>query len=166
MWNMYTYNPNCSTTSFNKINSNTSISSTKTLERNLKNPTNGSRNAGTEKIKTIGTPASYTHVSLWSGGRQYMYHPYIIYLIRSVLSWRTRDMQAGHNSNNFEIVCICRLKRMQPLSAVVVGLSVSFAPFTRILPYGSVHVAKDSRRILWLSGYSDSHTCRRLFSAQ
>lgn len=93
-----------------------------------------------------------------------MYHPYIIYLIRSVLSWRTRDMQAGHNSNNFEIVCICRLKRMQPLSAVVVGLSVSFAPFTRILPYGSVHVAKDSRRILWLSGYSDSRTCRRLFS--
>lgn len=58
-----------------------------------------------------------------------MYHPYIIYLIRSVLSWRTRDMQAGHNSNNFEIVCICRLKRMQPLSAVVVRLSVSFAPF-------------------------------------
>lgn len=58
-----------------------------------------------------------------------MYHPYIIYLIRSVLSWRTRDMQAGHNSNNFEIVCICRLKRMQPLPAVVVRLSVSFAPF-------------------------------------
>jgi len=92
-------------------------------------------------MKTIGTPASHTHVNVVSA-ELYGWYIYHVYLIRSVLSWRTRDMQtgktfsAGHNTKNIGIVCICRLKRMQPLPAVVVRFPVSFPlSFTRILPY-------------------------------